>query len=351
MTTDPPDRPRVLVVDDDADIAYLVSLMLSRIGTFDTETASTAEQALAMLADGEWDLLLTDLRLPGMDGTELVRAAQALRPGIPAIIMTAHATIDAAVDALRLGVVDFIQKPLDQDQLVALATRAVEQARAEPARDVVLAIGAHPDDVEIGAGGTLVAHVARGDEVVITTLSHGAVGGDAGVRRSEAAAAARRLGARLVLLDLDDTRISDGAPTVQTIETVVGEVQPTIVYTHSFNDLHQDHRATHRATLVATRRADRVYCYESPSSTVAFAPTRFVPIDAYLADKLAAIAEYTSQVAKADYLAPELLEATARYWGRHVDGAFAEPFEVVRERAAAASPGAAVAHRDTPATS
>jgi DNA-binding NtrC family response regulator len=146
MTTDPPARPRVLVVDDDADIAYLVSLMLSRIGTFDTETAPTAEQALAMLADGEWDLLLTDLRMPGMDGTELVREAKALRPGLPAIIMTAHTTVDAAVDTLLLGAgaVSFIQKPLGQEELVTLATRAVEQARAERASSVHAAAARPP---------------------------------------------------------------------------------------------------------------------------------------------------------------------------------------------------------------
>jgi len=334
------DRPRVLVVDDDPDIAEVVAMMLSDLGGMETAVAHSPDAALALLAGGEWDLLLTDLQLPQMTGIQLVQAAQAIRPALPAIIMTAHATVDAAVDAMRGGAVDFIRKPIDPTELLGQAARAIDRARAARAREVVLAIGAHPDDVEIGAGGTLCGHSRRGDEVVIVTLSHGAVGGDAAVRRAEAEASAALLGARLVLLDLEDTRIPEGGPSVELLEEIVRDLEPTIAYTHSVHDLHQDHRATHHAVLVAVRRTPRVYCFESPSGTVAFSPTRFVPIDAHLPTKLAAIAEFRSQTTKVDYLEPDLLEATARYWGRHADGRYAEPFEVIRERTPAGAPGA-----------
>ena len=330
---------RILVVDDDPDIADIVSMMLRDLGGHETVAVHSPDAALAALASGEWDLLLTDLQLPQMTGIQLVRAAQAIRPTLPAVIMTAHATIDAAVAALRGGAVDFIRKPIDTDELLAQVERAVTRSRAARTREIVLAVGAHPDDVEIGAGGTLSAHSARGDEVVVLTLSHGAVGGDAAVRTSEAQASAAILGARLVLLDLEDTRIPEGGPSVEGIEAVVQDVAPTVVYTHSLHDLHQDHRATHHATLVAVRRVPRVYCFESPSSTVAFQPTRFVPIDRELPAKLRAVAAFRSQTAKVDYLAPDLLEATARYWSRHADGRYAEPFEVIRERAPAGAPG------------
>jgi len=339
---------RILVVDDDPDIADVVSMMLADLGGYETRIAHSPDAALAALAGGDWDLLLTDLQRPQMTGIQLVQAAQAIRPDLPAIIMTAHATIDAAVDALRGGAVDFIRKPIDTGELLSQVDRAITGARARRVRDVVLAIGAHPDDVEIGAGGTLAGHHARGDDVVILTLSEGAVGGDAAVRRAEAEAAAAILGARLVLLDLEDTRIPDGGPSVRAIEAVVQDLTPTVVYTHSLHDLHQDHRATHHAALVAVRRTPRVYCFESPSSTVAFQPTRFVPIDHQLTTKLQAIAEFRSQTSKVDYLAPDLLEATARYWGRHADGRYAEPFEVIRERAPAGTVG--VADRADPPT-
>lgn len=330
-------KPLVLVVEDDPDVALLTTTVLSRSGDFEVRHASEPGTALSMLATGRWDLLLTDLRLPRMSGIELVEAARALQPGLPAVVMTAYATVDAAVDALRLGVSDFLFKPVDPAALVAQATAALRRRDGSPGGEVVLAIGAHPDDVEIGVGGTLLSHRRAGDEVIVTTLSAGAAGGDEALRRTEAQAAADALGARLVLLDLEDTRIADGNPTVGLVEEIVAEVRPSIIYTHSIHDLHQDHRATHRATLVAARRVPRLYCFESPSSTVAFQPTRFVPIDAHVQRKLDVISLHASQAAKCDYLAPELLRATARYWGRHGDGAHAEPLEVVRERTPALS--------------
>jgi hypothetical protein len=99
--------------------------------------------------------------------------------------------------------------------------------------------------------------------------------------------------------------------------------------------VHQDHRNTHQATLVAVRQVGRVYCFQSPSATVDFRPTRFVAIDAQLDRKLLAIDAFGSQVEIRAYLEPDLIEATARYWSRYCDGRYAEPFEVVREAAVA----------------
>ena len=130
--------------------------------------------------------------------------------------------------------------------------------------------------MEIGAGGTLAAHGAAGDAVAILTLSRGAIGGDKAQRARESQEAADILGARLFLRDLEDTRIPEGNPTIALIEEVVAEVQPTIVYTHSVHDLHQDHRNTHRAAMVACRRVGRIYCFQSPSATVDYRPNHFV---------------------------------------------------------------------------
>ena len=79
---------------------------------------------------------------------------------------------------------------------------------AERARRRILAVGAHPDDVEIGAGATLLAHRAAGDELVVVTMSAGGRGGDAAVRAAESRAAADLLGARLYLSDQPDTAIA-----------------------------------------------------------------------------------------------------------------------------------------------
>jgi LmbE family N-acetylglucosaminyl deacetylase len=110
-------------------------------------------------------------------------------------------------------------------------------------------------------------------------------------------------------------------------------MQPTIVYTHSIHDVHQDHRNTHRAAMVAARRVGRVYCFQSPSATVDYRPTHFVTIDDHIGRKLKAIDTFGSQVGVRDYLEPELIASTARYWSRYCGGSHAEPFEVIRDRA------------------
>ena len=202
---------------------------------------------------------------------------------------------------------------------------------ASPSRATILAVGAHPDDVEIGCGGTLALHAGRGDRIVILTLSSGARAGDPRQRREESRAAAARLGAELVLGSLPDTKMSDGPETIEVISEVVAEYQPSVVYVHSSVDRHQDHRAVHKATMVAARSVPSVYCYQSPSTTVEFSPRRFVSIDGCLDEKQALIQFYASQTAK-DYLCPQLIEATARYWGRFVGETAVEPFETIRER-------------------
>ena len=131
---------------------------------------------------------------------------------------------------------------------------------------------------------------SAGDTVTILTLSGGARGGDVTLRRGEAESAAAIIGARLLMEDLEDTRIRESDPTVSIIERVIGEVKPTIMYTHSVNDVHQDHRNTHSAAMVAARRVPYVLCFQSPSATIDFRPSRFVNIETAMDGKLEAIA-------------------------------------------------------------
>lgn len=195
----------------------------------------------------------------------------------------------------------------------------------------VLAIGAHPDDVEIGCGGTLAKHRDRGDALMILTFSHGARGGDTGTRALEARRAAERLGATLQLLDFEDAKISEGPETIGAIEAAIREFAPTHVYTHSREDTHQDHRAVHAATMVAARRIPHVYCYQSPSTTVEFRPQLFVDISDHIDDKLELIGHHQSQTRKRANIERELIVATARYWGRYAGHVLAEPMAVVRQ--------------------
>jgi LmbE family N-acetylglucosaminyl deacetylase/ActR/RegA family two-component response regulator len=330
-----PAQGRILVVEDDPVSALFVTRVLTRSGSFEVFHTPDPVEALGMVASQPWDLVLTDVEMPGMTGIQLLEALRKTSPDLPVAVMTAYASVDYAVRALRNHADEFLEKPIKPDRLVATAAALIAKGRAARLahHSVVLAIGAHPDDVEIGVGGTLLAHLGRGDSVSILTLCRGARGGSQDTRAAESQHAAEILGATLYLDDLQDTRISESDPTIGTIAAIVDKVEPTVIYTHSLHDVHQDHRNTHRAVMVAARGVGRVYCYQSPSATVDFRPSRFVAIDEHIERKLTAIGAFGSQVEIRAYLEPDLISSTARYWSRFGDGRYAEAFEVIREAA------------------
>lgn len=322
---------RIVVVEDDPSTAEYVTHVLRALGGYTVDHYTSPFEALAALEKGTCQAIVTDVMLPGIDGVEFFKRVRTIHPDVPVIIMTAYATLDVALDALQLQAAGFLRKPFTAPDLLERLASQLSVASAASQR--VLAIGAHPDDVEIGAGATLAAHARAGDHITIAVMSHGFRGGDGEIRLQEAERAADMLNARLHVGNLEDTHIPEGGEAVSFIEELVALTKPTIVYTHSLNDVHQDHRNTHRASLVAARRTPAVYCYQSPSATVAFAPTRFLAVDDHLDAKLDLVAAHSSQASKRSYMDPELIRATSRYWGRFGDTRHAEAFEVIRERA------------------
>lgn len=196
----------------------------------------------------------------------------------------------------------------------------------------ILAIGAHPDDVEIGCGATLKKHKENGDNVTILTLTGGAFGGEVTVRKKESYNAAAALQAQLVMCDHQDTELTSGPETICSIETIIKNIRPDIIYTHSVNDTHQDHRATYYATLVAARTVKRIFSYLAPSGTIDFHPRYFEHIEDFIDDKMEAINCFTSQTigSARPYLTRSIIESTAEYWGRFSNYGKVEPFEVIR---------------------
>ena len=118
---------RILLVDDDAKLRRLLSLRLEALG-YAVDTAESAEQALRMLEDVRPALVLSDLRMPGMDGMALLERLQALQPGLPVIMLTAHGEIPDAVRATQSGAVDFLTKPVDPQALKASLDRHARPA-------------------------------------------------------------------------------------------------------------------------------------------------------------------------------------------------------------------------------
>jgi len=162
----------------------------------------------------------------------------------------------------------------------------------------VLAISAHPDDIEYGCGGTLLRFARKGCGVYLFVATCGGEGGDADVRRREQEASARLMGAEQVFWGgYHDTEVPLRKELITKIEHAVREVRPSLIFGHAPRDTHQDHRVLSDATLSATRYTKDVLLYEVPT-TQEFMPTFFVDIRGTLEDKLGLLAAHASQIDK-----------------------------------------------------
>ena len=127
------DKGRILVVDDDASIRDLLAAGLAAHG-FAVEVAKTAEKALTRLETDDFDVVLTDLSMPGMNGLEFCERVVANRPDLPVVVMTAFASLDTAVSAIRVGADDYVAKPI---HIKSLCVRLERAARHRSLRDEV----------------------------------------------------------------------------------------------------------------------------------------------------------------------------------------------------------------------
>ena len=136
-----PEKKQILVVDDEANLRRVLSAQLGRDG-YEVHTAEDGEVGLAFLKEHHIDLVITDLRMPKVDGMDLLRAALRDDPSRPVVMITAHGTVDNAVEALKTGAFDYITKPFDQNEvrvIVKKALRTRDLASADATRDVPLA--------------------------------------------------------------------------------------------------------------------------------------------------------------------------------------------------------------------
>ncbi len=128
-----PEKKQVLIVDDEPNLRKILSAQLTRDG-YDVLTAEDGEQGLALLRENHIDMVITDLKMPKVDGMQLLREALTEMPDLPIVMITAHGTVDTAVEALKLGAFDYLTKPFDKDevrQIVAKALRTKELSSEE----------------------------------------------------------------------------------------------------------------------------------------------------------------------------------------------------------------------------
>jgi LmbE family N-acetylglucosaminyl deacetylase len=197
----------------------------------------------------------------------------------------------------------------------------------------VLAIGAHPDDIEYGCGGMLTKYVEKGDAVYLFVATDGSLGGDGAVRRREQEDAALILGVRDVFWGgYTDTEVPLNRDLIARLELVIREVQPRMIFVNHPDDTHQDHRHLAQGATSATRSVPNFLYYEVPS-TQQFAPNCYTDIEKVLDRKLAALEAHRSQVTKTnieDLTILELARSSANFRGIQARVKYAEAFQSVR---------------------
>src|SRR5687768_6811330 len=119
-----PEHPRVLVVDDEASIRDLLAKTLA-LAEYEVDTAADASTALTRVRGAEYDLLIADLRMPGMDGLTLIRQVKKIRAELPVIIITGFSSEASAIEAVNLGVAGYLRKPFRVPEVLAAAAKAL----------------------------------------------------------------------------------------------------------------------------------------------------------------------------------------------------------------------------------
>jgi LmbE family N-acetylglucosaminyl deacetylase len=167
---------------------------------------------------------------------------------------------------------------------------------------VIASIGAHPDDVELGMGGTLAKHSFRGDEIhiIICTLGIGGTSGDHKTREQEAKAAAKMLNAKLHIIDFPVLKLNSPSIEFETIlKSTINKIDPHRLYTHSPFDYHQVHESVSECTINAAKDVQQLLFYEIISSTTPeFRANAYVDISEYVDKKIECLGCHITQSSK-----------------------------------------------------
>ena len=193
----------------------------------------------------------------------------------------------------------------------------------------ILAIGAHPDDLEFGCAGALVKYSQKNHKVYLMILTGGELGGEKSVRKKEQIVASKIIGAAKIFWgEYEDTKLPLNRDLILSIEKCIREIKPNFIFVNYYQDTHQDHRNLTLATLSATRYIRNVLFYEVPT-TQNFTPNVFIDIKNVIKTKKKALKAHQSQVLKTniqDLSITEVMISTANYRGVQGRVAYAEGF-------------------------
>ncbi|HSW29140.1 MAG TPA: response regulator [Longimicrobiales bacterium] len=315
---------RVLFVEDAFDQAVLVKAFLGAMGGFYVVHAQDGERAAQLVRDETWDILITDLNLPGIDGFELCRIAKSAHPGLPVLAVTGYTGAHYQEQAFRAGATDLLTKPLEKEEFQAKVGELTGRA-VGPSRPNVLAVSALVGDAEMGCAGALLRHAKDGADVTIVVLS-GEESGAGGVGLIGAQQAAEGLGFRLMV---DEDALVDTQSRVAFMQRIVKELQPKVAYVPAMDDAHPLRRETFRIARAAAAGVPSVLAYQTATTGHEFRPTRFQDVGDVLVDKMVALTCYADAGLQRLDLSPRMAQAYARYWGRLQRFSEVEAFEQV----------------------
>ena len=318
---------RVLLVEDAFDQAIMLRSFLPS-DTYEVVHTQDGDQALRLLRSQRWDILITDLNLPGADGFEVIREARKLNPGMPVLATTGYTGSAYQEQAFRAGASELMTKPIDRDEFHAKVDELLGHRKSR-AGGAVLAVGGLVGDVEMGCGGTLMAERAAGHEVTIVHLCADERDPE-GMGLEGAKRAAEFLDCRVIL---DRGAMEHTTGRVALLEQVVKDIAPTRAYIPAMDESHPARMEAFRIAKSSTGRTPEVYSYQSATTGLAFRPDRFVDVGDRMVMKMEALAAYHMAGAGRLDLAPRMAQAYARYWGRFREFSEVEAFEVLRGEA------------------
>ena len=197
----------------------------------------------------------------------------------------------------------------------------------------IIAIGAHPDDLEYGCGGTLYKLARAGHQINLLVMTRGEMGGEPDLRQKEQEHSARILKAKLYWGRFSDTQIPLQKETINTIEYFIKKIDPTLIFVPFPNDTHQDHRVVSQATVTATRYVQNVLFYEGPSTIDFTPPSVFTDITEHIEQKMMLLKSHKSQVFStriADLSILEAAKAAGLFRGMQNRVKYAEGFVPLR---------------------
>jgi LmbE family N-acetylglucosaminyl deacetylase len=197
----------------------------------------------------------------------------------------------------------------------------------------ILAVGAHPDDIEFGCGGTLIKYTEKGHRLFLLVMTGGGMGAPKATRTQEQMDAKAILGAEEVIWGMyEDTQLIVDQEIISNIENVISEVKPDFIFCHFPDDTHQDHRHLSQATITAARYIRNVLFYEGPT-TQNFDPHVFVDISNTLEKKIDALEAHRSQITKTNIEGLSIIEiahSSANFRGIQGRVKYAEAFQSLR---------------------